>query len=185
MAEDLAKNRKDNPPPVRRQRNSSGSGPAGKFNFLVGLGAAILILLVILVFRVGGKQDITPIQDRLDQLERKLALLESNAGKAEATEEQIKSLQHGQARLETSGKTLAARLDRVAKQAEKAPTPPAAPRAAAPAKTQVHEVRPGDTLFGIAARYGITLDQLLSANNLGRSATIQPGQKLLIPHERP
>jgi len=185
MAEDLAKSRKDNPSPVRRQRNSSGSTPAMKFSFLVGLGAAILILLVITLFRGGGKQDITPLQDRLDQVERKLALLESHAGKAEAMEEQLRSLQQGQARLEASGKTFAERLERVSRQAEKAQASPAAPRAAAPAKARVHDVRPGDTLFGIAAGYGITLDQLLRANNLSRSATIQPGQKLLIPPERP
>jgi LysM repeat protein len=41
-------------------------------------------------------------------------------------------------------------------------------------------VRPGDTLFGIAGKYGMTLDQLLRLNNLSRNATLRPGQKLLI-----
>jgi len=185
MAEDLAKNRKENPPPVRRRKNSSGSGTTGKLTPLVAVGAAILVLLIILLFRGGGKQDLTPLQSRIDQVENKLALLEANTGKAESLEEQIQSLQKAQARLEASGKTIAERLDRLAKQVEKAQALSAAPRTASQAETQVHEVRRGDTLFGIALKYGITLDQLLKTNNLQKNATIQPGQKILISPERP
>jgi LysM repeat protein len=52
-------------------------------------------------------------------------------------------------------------------------------------KTQVHEVRPGDTLYGIADKYGMTLDQLLQLNKLKKNAAIHPGQKLLISPQRP
>jgi LysM repeat protein len=184
MAEDLAKNRKDDPP-LRRQRNSYASGPAGKFTLLVGVGAAILVLFILVIFRGSGKQDLTPLQSRLDQVENRLAIVDDNVRKVQALEDQMKSLQQGQAGLEASGKTVSERLEKLAKQVEKAQALPAAPRAPAQAKTQVHEVRSGDTLFGIAVKYGITLDQLLRLNNLNKNATLQPGQKLLISPGRP
>ena len=56
-----------------------------------------------------------------------------------------------------------------------APAPPAA------AATVTHTVRSGDSLSGIAERYGVTLTVLLSANKLKKDAVIHPGQKLTVP----
>lgn len=42
----------------------------------------------------------------------------------------------------------------------------------------VYIVRPGDTLFGIARRYGITVDDIMSYNTLSNPNTIYPGQRL-------
>lgn len=44
----------------------------------------------------------------------------------------------------------------------------------------LHEVRIGDTLWSIARRYGLALDQLRRLNGLGRSNTIRAGQRLRI-----
>jgi LysM repeat protein len=44
-----------------------------------------------------------------------------------------------------------------------------------------HTVASGDTLYGIAGTYGITLEQLLAANNLRADAVLRIGQVLLIP----
>ena len=41
-------------------------------------------------------------------------------------------------------------------------------------------VRRGDTLYSIAQRFGMTLEQLRSVNNLGRSSIIKPGDRLRI-----
>lgn len=43
-----------------------------------------------------------------------------------------------------------------------------------------HEVQAGETLFGIAARYGITVDELKIANNLSEEL-IRPGDNLIVP----
>lgn len=184
MAEDLAKNRKEDPP-VRRQRSTRNSGPAGRFTLLVGVGAAILVLFIVLVLRGSGKQDLTPLQSRLEQIESKLAAIDGAFRKFEAFEEELKNLQQGQAGLESTGKTLDERLEKLTRQVEKAQAAAPAPRATAQARTQVHEVRSGDTLYGIAGRYGMTLDQLLRLNNLNRNATLRPGQKLVIAPARP
>lgn len=41
-------------------------------------------------------------------------------------------------------------------------------------------VQPGDTLWSVAARAGLTLDQILELNDLTRDSFIQPGQQLII-----
>ncbi|MDQ0924044.1 LysM repeat protein [Pseudarthrobacter sp. W1I19] len=56
----------------------------------------------------------------------------------------------------------------------------AAPAAPAPA-TGSYTVKAGDTLWAIASRHGVKLSELLSANQLGMSSVIHPGNKLVIP----
>ena len=49
-----------------------------------------------------------------------------------------------------------------------------------PTPQQSHIVRAGDTAFGIALQYGLSLDQLLAFNNLSIDTLLQIGQELLI-----
>jgi len=44
-----------------------------------------------------------------------------------------------------------------------------------------HVVRAGDSPFGIAQRYGITVEALRKANKLTPTSVLQPGQKLVVP----
>jgi LysM repeat protein len=44
-----------------------------------------------------------------------------------------------------------------------------------------HTVKSGDTLSGIATKYGVTLQALVSANNLSASSMLRIGQQLVIP----
>ncbi|MFE5671413.1 LysM peptidoglycan-binding domain-containing protein [Agromyces sp. NPDC056523] len=44
-----------------------------------------------------------------------------------------------------------------------------------------HIVRPGDTVSGIAAAYGLDVDVVLSANGLSRASLIFPGQAIVLP----
>jgi LysM domain len=46
-------------------------------------------------------------------------------------------------------------------------------------------VRQGETAWTIAARYGLTLDELLNLNGLSRGTSLQPGDKLLIRRPEP
>src|SRR6266852_4369815 len=57
---------------------------------------------------------------------------------------------------------------------------PAASRATQPALLAVYWVRGGDTLYGIAGRYGVTADVLKEANGLWTDIIV-PGQRLDIP----
>jgi len=51
----------------------------------------------------------------------------------------------------------------------------------APPGTRTHVVQPGDTLYGIAARYGVSVQALAQANGLTLYSVIYAGQTLIIP----
>jgi murein DD-endopeptidase MepM/ murein hydrolase activator NlpD len=58
--------------------------------------------------------------------------------------------------------------------------------AAPPAQTdEVYVVQPGDTLFAIALRFGVTAADFAAANNLSNPNLIFVGQRLIIPGNRP
>lgn len=66
-----------------------------------------------------------------------------------------------------------------------ATAPPAAPAAAAPPAAPpppiVHVVHAGETLWAISARYGVSIDAIVSANGLTSASFIRTGQQLVIP----
>ncbi len=51
----------------------------------------------------------------------------------------------------------------------------------APGGGRTHVVQPGDTLYGLAARYGVTVQALAQANGLTIYSLIYVGQTLIIP----
>ena len=97
-------------------------------------------------------------------------------------------------RYRTTAGTLAARNDLanprhiIAGHTLLVPRPKSAATAASAAKPQAparpaatHVVRDGDTLSGIAARYGVSLPTLLKANRISNPRLILPGQRIGIP----
>ncbi len=78
-----------------------------------------------------------------------------------------------------------------------APTPPPAPTlpvvtatagpppVPTPGKQQLYIVREGDTLSGIAARFGVSEDAILKENPLADRDTLFVGQELVIPPAQP
>jgi membrane-bound lytic murein transglycosylase D len=43
-----------------------------------------------------------------------------------------------------------------------------------------YQVRPGDSLWGIAKRFGVTTDELQSWNKLAKNSQIRPGDRLKV-----
>ncbi|MEM9777991.1 MAG: endo-1,3-alpha-glucanase family glycosylhydrolase, partial [Chloroflexota bacterium] len=44
----------------------------------------------------------------------------------------------------------------------------------------IHQIQAGDTLYGVASRYDLTLDELLALNNIEATALLTIGQELLV-----
>ena len=58
---------------------------------------------------------------------------------------------------------------------------PAGVPAAATTEATKHTVKPGETLGGIARKYGVRQGEIAVANNITDPRKIQPGQELIIP----
>jgi LysM repeat protein len=61
---------------------------------------------------------------------------------------------------------------------------PSAPSSAAAPGAGRHVVRAGETLGGIARRYGVRVGDLAEANSISDPQLIHPGQELIIPNAR-
>lgn len=70
----------------------------------------------------------------------------------------------------------------IARTAVATPLPDPTPLPPEPAS---HVVQPGETLFRIATRYGLTVADLAAANNLTDPSRIHNGQILILPHQPP
>ncbi|MBN1219490.1 MAG: LysM peptidoglycan-binding domain-containing M23 family metallopeptidase [Anaerolineae bacterium] len=65
------------------------------------------------------------------------------------------------------------------------PAPSTPPGASPPAVDQTHLVQPGETLFGIANLYGVSIGAMVLANDLANPDVLYVGQTLLIPSGPP
>jgi len=177
-----------------RKRKKTGIGIP---SYLV-IGVIVIVCLVLvfaLFFNSGGKassERINAISSRLDQLEGKVqqdAETENRVGQLEIQiqalldaisriEENVKS--HGQA-LGTMEKQMGLLKSRIASVSTKTRT-----RAGGQMKTlsqtqnNYHVVQRGETLFGIAKKHGLSVNELISMNHFSKDTKIYPGQKILV-----
>ena len=149
--------------PAKRRREEADDNK--RLPVLLGV-IFVLILLGGIVYFLGkgtSANEPTPMESRVAVLEQKIAGLEK----------QIAELQE---------KTTAPRPAPVAVQKlAPAAAPPASPsKPAASAEKQYHTVQKGESLSGIAAKYGISMEELRKLNNLPADKSIRIGQKLLV-----
>jgi len=158
---------------IRRTKISLDSKRQRRIWFICGAG--ILLLVVVAAIFFWGRnnrfaEDIGAINARIDLLEKRLSQLdlEDMNKKAARLEGQVKAL-----------KKSVARLNRLI--AAKPKTGPAIKKkVVAQAKRQYHKVLPGETIYGIAKKYAISVDKLCRYNNLTKNQVISPGQKLWV-----
>ena len=175
MQEDLARQKAN----VRRNRNPQGSDSSGKPLLLWGVIGIILILLLVLLFRGGDKavqEDLNALKARMEQMEKKASTLETAAKKIDGLDGQLKGLQQSLSKAEGFQRSLSERIDKLAQKAEKPAAPPA-PQKKPGTQAKVHEVQPGETVFSIAKKYNLPVEQLLKLNNMSRKDTVKAGQK--------
>ena len=161
-----------------------------------GIGlVTIVILLVIVLLGPSGEVDrdqIQALEERIQKLEQKLAtvgVIDQALNQIENNEKEINLFMERVDRFEG---TVSTQIDQIIKElgvlhckagAAPAPKPRAkdtqpADKPPAEQKIEVHQVKAGETLYSISRRYGLTVDQLRSYNNIGKDAAIRTGQKL-------
>jgi len=189
-------------PKPHRGESHGGSGDIrlSKKSVILGLiGIVVIVVLISVFFGDGGlsQGDLAPLQAKLDLVERRMTHLEGLESRIAFLENQETELQQLILDLDKSGRSLMEQVDEISKKlggVEKGkPTAPArvkttAPGTAAekPASAEMkryHKVRPGETLYRIAKRYGISVSELCRLNNISPNQAIHPGQELLIPSE--
>jgi len=180
---------------AERPRETSNSKPKRKIMVLWGGVIILFIALVALLFGGGGHvatEKLSSVEPRINRIEERLDRLEGMYERIVRLEKQEQNLKKSIANVDRSGQSLAKRLENVSQEVKtlrKSPTPGAVKKEAsradtkkgtAEAKTRYHVVRSGDSPYGIAQKYGISVEELRRLNNLNTKELIYPGQKLLI-----
>lgn len=161
-------------------------------------GLAFLILLILLILLYARHRNAV-LEDRMVALENKVQNVEETAGRLSAVGnqldhilEQTQMIQQLKERFDRSEAALTSKMDQITinlsslqKQISvpKTPTSRTSKSAKRSSKTtadRYHIVKPGETLYQIGPRYGLTVKQLRQINKLGNDDTIYPGQKLVI-----
>ena len=173
------------------------------------IGALLVVIIMVAVWFWERPQGPKPakrlrlLEKRIEQLEERIAKIDGFNQRVMALESQGQKFMNAVDRLDRFETAITLRMDIVAKELAKlqqpaatTPTPgakPAAaglkkepvekPPAASPESTKqatLHTVRAGETLYSISRRYGMSVDELRSANQLDEKATIYPGQQLKV-----
>ena len=156
--------------------------------FTIG-GVALVVIVVFLVVLISGPKDAVDAR-QLQSLEAKIQQLEKKLASTGAMDQALDRLGDLEKKFSLISErsdqfigTVTTQIDQIIK--ELGALHRKSSQALQPAKadqkktmSKFHQVRSKETLWAISRRYGLTLDQLRSYNNIGPKEAIQPGQKL-------
>jgi LysM repeat protein len=178
----------------RRQDFGSNTSKRGLKPYLfLGAGLVVVVVLLLFFFPTGrGIQSASQpkmLEGRVKNIEDRLLALEGVQKRLTQAEERVSRVDDLEKRLAHMEQQIAD----LTKITERAPSPKAqkiakpAPtgEAAQPApEVRYHQVRAGETLYSIARRYGLKVDELRQLNKLAPNAVIHPGDKLVVSQEK-
>ena len=152
-----------------------------------GVGLTIIVILMVIFF--SGPNDavdsgqLQSLEAKIQQMEKKLASIGSMDQVLDRLGKLEKKLSLISERFERSNSTVTTQIDQIIKELgvlhkKSSQTPQPVKTVRKETKPKYHQVRSKETLWGISRRYGLTLDQLRSYNNMDSNATLQPGQRL-------
>ncbi|MFC1532436.1 LysM peptidoglycan-binding domain-containing protein [Thermodesulfobacteriota bacterium] len=154
-----------------------------------------LIAVLLLFFRSCGEEgteEIKLILKRLNKLEEELPHYAEIGNKIDRLENQVKGLQNSVSKLERDSTTLRSELKTISTQirtlkeefssitSKTKASGTVQKKTTSQVKGNYHEVQLGDTLYGIANKYGLSVEELCSMNNISKGRTIHPGQQILV-----
>ena len=173
------------------------------------IGVLLVILIILFLFlprpdRQADKNEISTINQRINNLEGQLVNIESLAKRVDLLSVDMQLQNQLVTRLDKLEKNLTALTGQFQKQVEdinkravatkparavvksgekkqeKQPAKQAVKPASKPTDEKFHVVKQGENLYRISLRYGLTEAQLGELNNLKPNAIIYPGQKLKV-----
>jgi LysM repeat protein len=143
---------------------------------------ALVVLFVPLSQTTGSLSQMKALEGRLKNVEERVFALEGVEKRLVQVEQRMAGIEGGEKKVAQ----LEQRVAELAKLREKpaAPSPTKAQKGSATSQSspeaRYHKVRVGDTLYGIARRYGLTVDELMRLNKIGPGAVLHPGEKLVV-----
>jgi len=192
----LGKTPKNNP--IRNAKTPSYSKSTRKAVILGAIGVCIGIIVIAFFSRSGEERfvgNLSTIQARLNQLERRITQLESMQERISYLEQREKKLSRDIANYDRAGSPLIERLDTLSERVKllektfvtvtsKTGASLTIQRGAFPlTKGGYHVVKSGDTLYRIAQHYGTSVEELCRLNNITTKQVIYPGQRLVVAAE--
>ena len=146
----------------------------------------IIYSIVVVVIFVGGlfacsdenvSRDVSSIKLRLEKIEGRLASIEKSTKKVGLLESELQKLQQS---TEAWERAITARLSPVSKKKTNIRTNAAGSQKIKTGKNKTYVVMRGDSLFAIAQKHQMSVDQLCRLNKITRKAVLHPGVKLLV-----
>ncbi|MBW1801101.1 MAG: LysM peptidoglycan-binding domain-containing protein [Deltaproteobacteria bacterium] len=188
MAEDLGRTQMKEK--VSRRRISSILTTQGQI-LLYGSIAIILIILILNVFLIFGGENralekkLSTITAKVERLEKGFIQLDRSVTGKDTFEKKFKNFERSLSGHERSLKALGERISQLGQETarlrKKISAAGVKKATTSTAKKRSHTVRKGETLFGIAKKYGVAVDEMRRINKMSRGKDIYPGQKLIIP----
>jgi LysM repeat protein len=191
----------DEYPVWEKQKKSSVSETLLKKIEIPYILMAVGLVIVLVVFFISmSKEDEVEDVSRIDALEQRLGAIEDRLFKleginprAETIGEQNKTLDSLILKVSQLEADVTARMDQLSSDLSKLgrkvttverATPVSAKKDTSaketPAKAVYHQVRRGETLYGIGRQYDVSIEDLRKFNNLTRGESIYPGQRLIV-----
>jgi LysM domain len=189
---------------ARGRKMGSGLFDLAKVPFLVGIGALVLIIMMVFIF--SGKGEPTK-EDSFQDLEKRMVILEDRIVKMGKELEDILKLERQNKRIDVfmdryarleadlslKVDLLEKKLDKIqrAKKEVKKVKPKtltkkqkksagSTEKSAKKINNTYHQVRAGETLYSISRQYGIAVNKLKALNRSITGDSIYPGQKLRV-----
>ena len=162
------------------------------------IGSGLVVLIILFLVSVSGKgtgidtSQIESIEKRLGLLEDRMFKVEGGVGNFEQIREQENRLNQLQDKTEQLEGSIGLKFDQLISEVthikkkmstsglKRAVVPKAPAIGEKPGKKRYHQVRTGDTLYGIGRKYGVTIQDLRRLNNFSVDSVIYPGQKIVV-----
>lgn len=155
---------------------------------LTGAGLLILAIIVFLFLKPANRPGVTEheVMTRLDAIERKVSQMEDRGKALSQLEERMESLSTSvSGRLANLDKEVASLRDELQTTKKKAELVSAPRKEQEPPKPATyHVVTKGETLYRIARRYKMSVEDLRRLNNLKPDQPLLSGQKLLVKPQK-